>query len=163
MNETLKKLDRSTWWLHFAGVFVAVNMVWHFMSGRWTIGLINVLLITVLLWALYRNRKIRAKLVCLATMHTTFMQYIVDNFDGCLTVEELKLMQVLEMWTVYEKPKDFPQSYVARKWVIGQTPEATNEVLVGATLEEVRAKLPPGLHCMNRSPEEDPVIVETWL
>lgn len=91
------------------------------------------------------------------------MRFIAEHFNGCLTVGELKLMNLLEIWSITEKPTDYPEFFVARKWVIGQTPEATNEVLLGETLEEVRAKLPPGLHRMNRSPEDDPVLVESWL
>lgn len=69
----------------------------------------------------------------------------------------------LGLWTIYERPRDYPNGYVARLWKLG-TP--TNTVLHGDTLEEVRFLLDkcyPGLVRIPRSPRDDPQIVETWL
>ena len=66
----------------------------------------------------------------------------------------------MNLWTVYASPSDFPGQYVARRWVL-DTP--TTDVLVAATLEELRALLPPGLHCLPRNVLDDAVIVETWI
>jgi hypothetical protein len=73
----------------------------------------------------------------------------------------------LEMWVVYERPKDFPDKYVARKWLIdrgGITP--TKLGFVRDSLEELRDYLVsnvPGLHRMDRQPGDDPCIVEVWF
>jgi len=75
-------------------------------------------------------------------------------------------MSNLEMWTIYDHPKDYPDHFVARKWLIGSKrtrPEATDELIVRSTLNEVRSLLPPGLYCLARNEGDDPVIVETWL
>lgn len=71
----------------------------------------------------------------------------------------------LNIWTVYERPRDFPQNYVARRSVVytGGKLVQTAEVRIAASLDEVRARLPPGLHCMPRDPKDDPVIVEVWI
>lgn len=70
----------------------------------------------------------------------------------------------LEMWTVYDHPADFPDAFVARKWVVrAGGPIATPEVVMGVTLEEVRERLPEGLYPLNRNEGDDPTIVETWL
>lgn len=66
----------------------------------------------------------------------------------------------LNLWTIYARPTDYPQSFVARRF---QLDKPTNEVIVRDTLEEVRAALPPGLHRMERHPSDDPVIVEVWF
>jgi hypothetical protein len=42
------------------------------------------------------------------------------------------MMSNFYLWTIYKHPKDYPDSYVARKFV-GETP--TNEVIVSKRLE----------------------------
>ncbi|ART61155.1 hypothetical protein CBP36_19500 (plasmid) [Acidovorax carolinensis] len=66
----------------------------------------------------------------------------------------------LELWTVYDSPIDLPGRFVARKWLLDQP---TNELLQDKTLEGLRAKLPQGLTRLERSPQDDPKIVETWI
>lgn len=66
----------------------------------------------------------------------------------------------LLLWVVYENPKDYPGSFVARPGVTGGMACA---VLLADTLDELRADLPPGLTRLERDPTDDPVIVEVWL
>ncbi len=70
----------------------------------------------------------------------------------------------LSMWTVYERPMDRPDSYVARRWVVrnGQL-AATNDLHIAEDLVRLRRLLPQGLERLPRDPEDDPVIVETWI
>lgn len=67
---------------------------------------------------------------------------------------------MLALWTVYDSPTDLPGRFVARKWLLDQP---TNDLLEDKTLDGLRAKLPPGLTCLARSPQDDPKIVETWV
>lgn len=67
---------------------------------------------------------------------------------------------MLEIWTVYKYPIDMLGHFVARKWWMDQP---TGEFFHDATLEALRDKLPKGLIRMERSPQDDPVIVETWI
>lgn len=70
----------------------------------------------------------------------------------------------LVIWTVYERPKDFPESYVARLWeVTADGPKATENVVIGS-LEDVRATL-RDMHLtrLARADGDDPVILETWI
>lgn len=70
----------------------------------------------------------------------------------------------LPMWTIYEKPKDFPDSYVARMFEVAKEPVATHHTIRSDQLEPLRAAFAQaGLVCMARSPEDDPKIVEVWL
>lgn len=69
----------------------------------------------------------------------------------------------LKLWVVYDHPTDFPDSFAARLWL---TDRPTGEVLVADTLDDIRAAiagLMPGAVCLMRQPDDDPVIVETWL
>jgi len=72
----------------------------------------------------------------------------------------------LEMWVIYDHPKDFPDCFVARKTVVNSGPEYPRPTAVcktAPTLEDLREKLPPGLSMLSRSPDDDPVIVEIWF
>ena len=65
------------------------------------------------------------------------------------------------LWTVYDKPKDFPGLYVARKFTLaGPTPTTMTSEDLDA-LRNALARM--GLVPMARSPEDDPVIIESWI
>jgi hypothetical protein len=67
-------------------------------------------------------------------------------------------------WTVYDHPSDYPDGFVARRWIA--TTHAvlpTGEMFVADTLNEIRDLLPPGLTMFPRMEEDDPVILEVWL
>lgn len=66
----------------------------------------------------------------------------------------------LSIWTVYAHPSDFPDCYVARRFV-RETP--TDDVLVAPTLNELRMMLPPGLYRMPRNEFDEVNIVEVWI
>ncbi len=75
-------------------------------------------------------------------------------------------MNALGIWTIYHSPKDFPGRYVARLWLVGHglpEPRPTDQFMTSNTLDGIRAMLPPGLVCLQRSSDDDPVIVETWI
>jgi hypothetical protein len=72
----------------------------------------------------------------------------------------------MEQWVVYAHPRDFPNSYVARRWEIwtnNEEPVATDEIVTAPTLIGVRALLPAGLYRLERWPEDDPTIVEVYV
>lgn len=75
------------------------------------------------------------------------------------------MTDVLSMWVVYEHPKDFPASWVARRWDLRKGhPVATANMIETNSLAEVRALLERmGLTCMPRDPRDEPQIVEVWL
>ena len=69
----------------------------------------------------------------------------------------------LEMFVVYDHPRDYPAHFVVRRWVIGERKfSPTTDFAIADTLEAARAELPPGLHRVPRQRGEDPVIAETW-
>jgi len=70
------------------------------------------------------------------------------------------------MWTIYDHPADFPEYFVARKWLIGNSrdnPEPTDEIILNVDLEVLRKSIPPWLYCMPRQANDDPCIVEVWF
>lgn len=72
---------------------------------------------------------------------------------------------MLIMWTVYDHPRDFPNNFVARRWLITAAgPKATDDVVVMAKLDSFRAAMQRcGRVCLPRRPNDDPVILEVWL
>lgn len=82
---------------------------------------------------------------------------IVEDFHGVDWHEQTK---VFPTFTIFEKPKDFPDKYVVRLFD-GKQP--TRLVAVKETLEAARATIPQIFYRVPRSETDDPVIVETWL
>lgn len=76
-------------------------------------------------------------------------------------------MTVMAMWTIYDRPSDFPDSFVARKWEITakKSPYPTSDFITADTLEEIRNQLMAlGMSApLPRDSEDDDVIVETWV
>lgn len=73
----------------------------------------------------------------------------------------------LELFTIYDHPRDYPDQFVCRRSEVTPTEIRPMEIVAaGQTLEECRDTLTrhfPGLHCLGRQPEDDPVIVEVWV
>jgi hypothetical protein len=70
----------------------------------------------------------------------------------------------LLIWTVYRRPLDFPDLYIARPHLIepGQT-EPMPFHLQAATLAELRKLLLFGLYRMDRQPGDEAQIAESWM
>ena len=67
----------------------------------------------------------------------------------------------LRLWTVYERPVDYPDLYVARLFE-GESP--TDQMLVCPDLEPIREELRQrGLTCLPRDDDDEPQIVESWI
>ena len=66
----------------------------------------------------------------------------------------------LSSWTVYAQLRDYPEGFLARQHV-GIIP--TEAHIKGQSLEEVRAKLPPGLARLGRSEGDARTVVEVWM
>jgi hypothetical protein len=71
----------------------------------------------------------------------------------------------LDMWTIYDHPRDFPNSYVARLFQVEAGKSgATETIIVNDDLELIRKEFEScGLVCIIRADDDDPVILETWL
>jgi hypothetical protein len=67
----------------------------------------------------------------------------------------------LSMWTIYDHPRDYPHSYVARRFELDKP---TGDFTLSPDLEWLRAQfIARGLICLPRDAADDPVIVETWI
>lgn len=71
----------------------------------------------------------------------------------------------LNIWTIYDHPRDFPNSFVARRYVVSDGQSfVTNQIMVGPNLKQIREQMEVrGLHRLPRDPRDDPKIVESWI
>lgn len=72
----------------------------------------------------------------------------------------------MEMFVVYDRPKDQPDKVVIRRWIVtsvGARPD-NDRVATVNTLEDAHAVLGAmGLISIGRQPEDDDAIAEVWL
>jgi hypothetical protein len=65
------------------------------------------------------------------------------------------------IWTIYDHPRDFPDCFVARKFLHDQpTPEVITAKTLGKLRDEIRRR---GLVCLARALGDNSKIVETLL
>jgi hypothetical protein len=74
----------------------------------------------------------------------------------------------LSLFAIYDRPKDYPDKYVVRRHrvLLGLKKawtETDRDCSLADSLEEARLLLPPGLHNLGRTPEDDPAIAEVWV
>lgn len=72
---------------------------------------------------------------------------------------------VLDMWTVYENPSDYPGEYVARRFVVAMGRYGpTTDVVRGDTLEQLQDKLNGlGRTWMPRHHDDEAQVLGVWL
>ena len=85
------------------------------------------------------------------------------NLNMCVVYTTMDANE-LNMYVVYNKPKDFPNNVVVRRWIIlaGQVKRG-DLIGVADDLEKARLLLPEGLHNLGRYMEDDPCIEEVWI
>jgi hypothetical protein len=93
---------------------------------------------------------------------------MIDVDDALVTMvlqkqHEASQRGKLSIWTIYNRPRDWPDGYIARQF---QNDKPTAIVLCGDAdsleiMREVFARA--GLVCMMRADSDDRVIVETWM
>ena len=70
------------------------------------------------------------------------------------------------IWTLYDHPSDYPDSYVARRFEVGPDCRvvASAVVVVSESLTAVRESMAVrGLTPLARSRGDDPRIIESWI
>lgn len=72
--------------------------------------------------------------------------------------------RALPMWTIYNRPKDFPDGYIARMHEVGGDRAGPSPIVLTLELHELREVFrDAGLICIARHESDDPKIVETWV
>jgi hypothetical protein len=75
-----------------------------------------------------------------------------------------KPMQPLTIWTIYKHPADYPDLFVARKYIADKP---TKQLLLAPNLKEIRQAVQKStkyeLIRVERAECDDSVIIESWL
>jgi hypothetical protein len=80
------------------------------------------------------------------------------------SVPVLAVTDCLTIWTIYYGPSDYPDSWVLRGHEILQHGTQPHKFcFVAPTLDELRAKVPPGSLCIGRERGDHPAIHECWV
>ena len=68
-------------------------------------------------------------------------------------------------WTIYDHPKDYPDGYVLRAQFIMKDNSVRPDAIAWYAdhPDKLRAIVPRDKVCLMRMPEDDPVILETWI
>lgn len=73
----------------------------------------------------------------------------------------------LVMFVIYKHPGDYPNDFVVRRAFVMPGEEnpwfEAAPYYIDRTLEDVRKQIPHGFVMLNRCPDDEPQIVETWL
>lgn len=95
------------------------------------------------------------------------LQRLVEVPGTCTCGRETifsRLDSHLPIWTVCGSPMDLPGGFTARlHLVVGPRSFPTAKVLKATSLEAIRGLLPRGLTRISRHPDDDPVVIESWL
>lgn len=88
----------------------------------------------------------------------------LDLAEGVLALFELlgrtKMSQVLSMWTVYDRP----EGTVACRWEVVAGVTTLTEDQMEGTISSLRTILGArGLYRLDRQPDDDPSVLETWI
>jgi len=86
----------------------------------------------------------------------------INSRGADLIQRAAKQSHLLMIWTVYRGDPKFPELFVARP-TSSKAVAPMLECVIDHTLERLRLRLPAGLSCLPRLPEDMDHIVETWV
>jgi hypothetical protein len=71
--------------------------------------------------------------------------------------------QTIRQYAIYEHPRDYPDGYVVREWIITAGRVEMGEAKQADDLEGARALLPEGVSRLDTWDDPDETIVEVWM
>jgi hypothetical protein len=87
-----------------------------------------------------------------------------EAFDILMASADAMKRGALAIWTVYDRPKDHPNGYIARMHEIADGERRPTDAALTGELEEIREKFwKAGLTKLARSEGDEPQIVESWV
>ena len=74
-------------------------------------------------------------------------------------------MEQLTIWTIYDKPKDYPHGFIARKFLASRDSLVpTQSIMICSNIEPIQQELEAnGFAKVSRDFADQPSIVESWL
>jgi hypothetical protein len=94
-------------------------------------------------------------------------QELSKNLIGVMSKNspEYRDEDAIRIWAVYNRPKDFPDHFVAREHLVFRGFHApTDNFIQSKDLNVIREHMiAMGKFCLARHPNDDPNILESWL
>jgi hypothetical protein len=84
-----------------------------------------------------------------------YKDFVLKNFIN-VDFSEIKSAMIV----IYDHPKDYPNSYVARIWDMDKP---TNVVVANENIYVLRKLIPKNMGCINKFETDDPCMLEIWL
>lgn len=79
----------------------------------------------------------------------------------------MKMPDMMIVWAIYDRPREFPDVYVAQKWeVVKGVSTKFDDFRTDADLENLRQRLINEESCggcLPAGPDDNPEVVELWL
>jgi hypothetical protein len=70
----------------------------------------------------------------------------------------------LTIWTIYDRPKDHPEGFIARRFEVGEGKTVATADTINGKLDDIRMALErAGLVNIRRQEGDEPQIVESWI
>jgi hypothetical protein len=70
----------------------------------------------------------------------------------------------LAIWTIYDRPKDFPDGFIARRREVSDGVSAPTRDTITGKLEDIRmAFWKAGLMKLSRQEGDEPQVIESWV
>jgi hypothetical protein len=90
---------------------------------------------------------------------------VTDVFEIVIVQAEAAKRGRVSIWTVYDRPADYPTGFVARMFeVSGAGAQLTQYTIKCMELDPIREKLSrTGLACLSRDEGDELQIVERWI
>lgn len=93
-------------------------------------------------------------------------QAAIEDHAQCVLMTQASAAKrgALTIWTIYDRPKDFPDGFIARRFEVASgEPVATKDTVTGK-LEDIRqAFWKAGLLKLSRQQGDEPQIIESWV
>lgn len=88
----------------------------------------------------------------------------MNAYDIIKGQQEAAQRGALAIWTIYDKPKDFPEGFIARRFEVGGGNTVATADTINGKLDDIRLALEKaGLVNICREEGDDPKIVESWI
>ena len=82
---------------------------------------------------------------------------IIESFQN-LAMKQLCHVPIV---AVYQSPKEYPGKFVARLWDIHKKPKLY--IMVKDTLAGIQENIPIHMVRLPPTPQDDPILIETWI
>jgi hypothetical protein len=89
----------------------------------------------------------------------------VDLVANVVTAQmEASARGALCIWTIYDRPKDHPHGFIARRFEVGRGTSTPTAHTLAGDLDDIREILAQaGLTNIRRQAGDEPQIVESWI